>query len=154
MVRFTDRDAFLSWVKFHVRRRSIIRAMNEGKVEHLGGFTYLPILHDAGWVCRVTSTYGRTWIIAGTSMSKITILQAVPWRFWAGNKAINPLYSGDNPEEYKKIRHRLYFKENYKQISTQNRAGHSCQEDTNNEYTAKQRKKYSVFSRILRYFRR
>lgn len=154
MVRFVDKQDIINWIELHTTRRSVLRALKEGAVEFLGGFSQTSFnTRSPIWIVKVTSIFDRTWVIAIYTNGAITYLRVVPWIYWVGGKTNNTLYCGDNPEEYKKIRHRVYLKQNCKQTPSEHRTGHGGQEEVNNGYVAKQCKRNSIFSRILRYFK-
>ena len=139
MVRFTNRDDVLSWIKSHTSRRGVVRAIEEGRVEYLGGFRFVRELNGSGWICRATSEYDRTWLVACGTNGTLRYLNSVPWEHYVGGE--NHLYSGDNPKVYLGFRRLSYFKnrnkkkENYVQITKK------CKRD-------------SWIYQLLRYFRR
>lgn len=121
MVRFTNRNDALSWIKTHTSRRGVVRAIEEGRAEFLGGFRFIEAIDSSGWICRVTSEYGRVWIVACSTKGIVGYLDSVPWEHYVGGE--NPLYSGDNPREYRGLRRLSYFEHKHKQGPPQDRAG-------------------------------
>lgn len=106
MIKFIDRDSFIFWIKNHVSQRSIIRAIEEGTVEYLGGFSRTELTPQSPvWVCRITSIYNRVWIIASYTDGTVCHLDHIPWKYYAGGNSKNTLYSGDNPANYRKLRY-------------------------------------------------
>lgn len=130
MVNFIDRDSVLTWITFHSSRRGVIRAIEEGRVEHLGGFRYIKELGRSGWICRVTSEYGRVWIVACGTNGTLKYLKAVPWNHYVGSVGATPLYSGDNPKIYLGFRRLSYFEQKHKQTPSEHRTDHSCENDS------------------------
>lgn len=98
--RFINRDDVVVWIKTQTNRRSIRRAIDEGTVEFLGGFSALSSINLPGWICRITSIYNRVWFIGITSIGNLYYLDRVPWSSWIGYKSENPLYIGDQPNNY------------------------------------------------------
>jgi hypothetical protein len=88
------RDQLLNWIAEHVPTRAIRRALAEGTVEVLGGFSTSPPC----WIVRVTSVFKHRWDVSVTDRGEIKVLETVPWQLWVGGKT--PLYHGDNPEHY------------------------------------------------------
>jgi len=129
MVRFTNRNDVLSWIKTHTSRRGVVRAIEEGRAEYLGGFRYIQELNRSGWICRVTSEYGRVWVVACGTGGTLRYLNTVPWNHYVGSVGGTPLYSGDSPKEYLGFRRLSYFKNKRKQRLTQDRAGYSCEDN-------------------------
>ena len=98
MIRFINRDDIISWIKSHTTRRSVIRTIEEGAVEYLGGFSQVVSYIKAPiFICRITSIYNRTWIIGVYTNGAITYLNAVPWQFYVGGEST---YSPQNGLNY------------------------------------------------------
>lgn len=77
---------------------AIKRAIKEGTVVNLGGFTAIPTSGQPGWVLRVTSTHGRTWLLAITVEGRhyrASVLDAVPPTRSGGEG----VYAGDAGKE-------------------------------------------------------
>lgn len=127
MTHFTERKHLIKWVMQNCTRKSVVRAMDEGVVEHLGAFTKLRPWEQPGWILKVTSDTGKLWIVcvvqrpAFSKQGGFSIYITpnaelpepyVPWEHWYGGinlatKAewgVNPLYSGDNPSKYARLR--------------------------------------------------
>lgn len=111
-IHFQSRLHIVSWLEKNCPRKAIVRALNEGQVEFFGGFNPIPPTTHPGWIIRVTSVYGKTWyvaVIAYRDHYGIRILRDVPWGnwdsyFWDKTHRKGELYSGDNPEEYLKLK--------------------------------------------------
>jgi hypothetical protein len=88
--------------------RSMARAMTEGKVEFLGGFSEVPPEARPGWIVRITSVYKRMWImgvVPEEELHTISIkrLTDIPWEYWVGPTG-NRLYDGDDPNEAERLK--------------------------------------------------
>jgi len=98
------RDDLLATISKHCSRRAILRALDEGIVENLGGFD--PVSGMTGYLVKITSCYGKVWIVAllyerGSPRLHIRLLPEIPWSKWVGLKyPNNPLIRGDNPKHY------------------------------------------------------
>ena len=114
------KDDLITAIRNNVSRRAIIRALEEGTVENLGGFE--TIQEMSGYLVRVTSRYGREWIVGllyrrGMNKIHFKLLPEVPWEKWLGVQyPHSELINGDNP---------LMNRENYerKLDKTQGRPG-------------------------------
>ena len=127
MQHFTERKHLIRWIMQNCRRRSVVRAMDEGSVELLGAFTdSLGPYDSSGWIVKVTSgDTGKVWyveIVSNKGRYSIYLLvldmpngehvKDLPWERWSGvdpddtylveNR--NPLFDGDNPREYARKR--------------------------------------------------
>ncbi len=108
MIHFQSKNHLLMWLENNCPRRAVVRALLEGTVEYLGGFSKIPPTTQPGWITRVRSIHGKEWIVAVIAYQNrygIRILSEVPWRWWAGDHrygvaAIGTLFGGDFPEEY------------------------------------------------------
>ena len=112
MVHFQTRDHIISWLDRHCPRKAIVRAINEGKTELLGGFSNIPPSRKSGWVIRITSSYGRVWLVAITENTAKTdfaigLLKGVPWAHWCGDLMPGKLYRGDKPWLYQAIKEKI-----------------------------------------------
>ena len=88
--------------------RSLARAMTEGKVEFMGGFREAPPDSRPCWIIRVTSIYGRIWIMGVVPDEVrhsfiVRRLESIPWACWVGPTG-NPLHDGDKPDEAIQLR--------------------------------------------------
>lgn len=107
---FRSRDHLIRHVAKCPLRPSICRAIDDpyGKVELLGGFKIVPPGDRPGFILAVTSQYKRTWFVAAVIPKQgfkpvVRVIDEVPWGYWVGDEgAKNPLYAGDNPNEYEK----------------------------------------------------
>lgn len=111
-VHFQSRLHIISWLEKTCPRKAIVRALSEGQVEFFGGFNPVPPTTDPGWIMRVTSVYDKTWyvaVIAYRDHYGIRILKDIFWGNWIGIGLWGDgfkihLFSGDHPEDYKKLR--------------------------------------------------
>lgn len=116
MIYFRSKENIIDWLIDNCPRRPIVRALEQGKIEYLGGFSLIPPSTLPGWILKVMSIYGGKWIIAVLAndikhIYEIRIIKSVPWKNWVGtDRLFNhkkfriKLFSGDNPELYKEFR--------------------------------------------------
>jgi len=104
MIHFQNKNHLLSWLEKKCPRKGIVRALRDGTVEHLGGFSRIPPTSHPGWIVRVTSIHGKEFIVAVIAYQLrygIRVLSEVPWLCWAGDCGGSPnLMNGDQPSEY------------------------------------------------------
>jgi len=105
MIHFQSKTHIILWLEKNCPRQAIVRALHEGEVEFLGGFSPVPPTSHPGWIIRVTSVHGKIWyvaVIAYQNRYGIRILKDVPWQYWTGNSEGKPgsLYNGDDPVLY------------------------------------------------------
>jgi hypothetical protein len=108
-----NREQLLSLVAKRIVYVYIKRAIQDGPVEHLGGFS--PVFPDdihKGWIVKITTRTKRVLYVAVTADDlercyKIELIEEVCWRNWCGDQCYNnvlyknnKLFTGDNPEEY------------------------------------------------------
>lgn len=111
-IHFQDRTHIMLWLESNCPRPSIVRALSEGSIEFFGGFNPVPPTKHPGWIVRVTSIHDKIWYIAIIVYQQrfgIRVLKDVPWgdwdsHFWDNTHRKGELYSGDHPEEYKKLK--------------------------------------------------
>lgn len=115
MVHFQTRDHIIAWLEKHCPRKSIVRAINEGTTELLGGFSQIPPSNRSGWIIRVTSVPGRVWLVAVSPNKsqtdyEIRLPKEVPWKFWCGHLvsswAASHTCCGDKPWLYGSLKER------------------------------------------------
>lgn len=149
MVRFTNKNDVLAWIKSHTSRRGVVRAIEESRVEYLGGFRFIHELNGSGWICRITSEYGRVWVVACGTAGTLKYLNTVPWTHYVGGVGGNSLYSGDNPKDYTGFRRLSYFEHKHKQRSPQDRAGKTSENhSTTNNTPLDAAKSVPMFTRF------
>jgi len=102
----------LTLVRLYAPSRACERAIDEDRVEFLGGF--LPKGNDPHWIVRIKSVHGRTWIIK-VSVDQETMTYGVhqieesdiKWSDWDGDKHTrSPLYCGSLPHVYQEKKNR------------------------------------------------
>jgi len=103
------RQQLLSWLGKNIDDVVLQLVLESGDVEVLGGFRPLPTSHNGGWL--VVMTYrGNTHLVAVAEdrkhLGRFYWFRApyVPWQYWQGNETNNPLFQGDRPDEYRKMR--------------------------------------------------
>lgn len=116
MIHFQTENDIIDWLIDNCPRPAIVRALEQGKVEYLGGFNPIPPSALPGWILKITSIYETQWNVAVlaneiTHRYEIRIIKSVPWKNWVGTDHLNnhkkfriKLFSGDNPELYKEHR--------------------------------------------------
>ena len=102
MVHFQTKNHLLMWLEKNCPRKSIVRALRDETVEHLGGFSKIPPTSHPGWIVRVTSIHDKEFIVAVIAYQSrygIRVLSEVPWRYWCGQQGEveSSLINGDNP---------------------------------------------------------
>ena len=104
MVHFQTKNHLLMWLEKNCPRNSLLRIMEDGTVEHLGGFSKIPPTSHPGWVVKLESRHGKivlVAIIAYRDRYGIRILSEIPWRYWCGDRNGNRnLINGDSPYLY------------------------------------------------------
>lgn len=110
-IHFQSKTHIILWLESNCPRPAIVRALYEGQVEFFGGFSPIPPTTHPGWILRTTSAHGKiryVAIIVYQQRFGIRVLKDVPWGDWVGafcNSGFRvQLYSGDDPEEYKKLK--------------------------------------------------
>lgn len=116
MIHFQNKNHILMWLEKNCSRKAICRALQEGKIEFLGGFKPIPPTSYPGWIVQVTSVFGKVWCIAVIAYQDrygIRVLEDVPWNKWVGSTAKNRtiLMNGDHPEKYWELRHEILLHE-------------------------------------------
>ena len=63
--------------------RAAQRAIREGRITLLGGFHCIPPFGEPGFICHVTSRYGRTWFLALVRQEdrsfRGSYIENIPW---------------------------------------------------------------------------
>jgi len=109
MIHFQSKENMVDWLINNCPRPAIVRALEQGRVEFLGGFKLIPPSTLPGWILQVNSIYGKCWNIAVLAndikhIYEIRIMKSVPWKNWIGTNSHNKLFCGDNPETYKELK--------------------------------------------------
>ena len=102
-----NRNDLIKYVTDHAPYRAVERALLEGQVENYGGFVHILFRKGLlGWVVKVTSKTGKIWLLAIPVANRpIGVINKVFWQYWIGDiSSNNNLYTGDNPETYRKER--------------------------------------------------
>lgn len=85
-------------------RRSVVRAIEEGSFEVLGGFDPIPSSTNSGWIVKVTSKHGKVWYVAcvaySGTMYSVRLVKHVLWENWVGEGVGRSLLGGDRPTTY------------------------------------------------------
>ena len=114
MIHFQSRTHLILWLENNCIRKAIVRALYEGQVEFFGGFDPISPTTHPGWMLGVRSAHGKIWYVAVICYGHrygVRILRDVFWGDWVGTSFWDgdigfraQLYSGDNPDEYLKLR--------------------------------------------------
>jgi hypothetical protein len=107
MQHFRNRNDLVEWLETQPLRGTIARALQEGTTEVVGGFYLIPPTNLSGWIVKVTSIHKRIWNLAIVISGKkygIHVVNEIPWKYWSGGNTINTLYTGDNPDEYRRLK--------------------------------------------------
>jgi hypothetical protein len=111
------RDDLLNFLSSSVHRRSMHRALNEGNVEVLGGFSRIPPRDESGWCVRASSPDSYYWYEFGVTAGQggiyrvwnLTPNGGIPWKYYVGWQPAyqyNVLMTGDDPGYYlERMRH-------------------------------------------------
>ena len=108
MIHFQSKNCIIDWLIDNCPRPAIVRALEQGRVEFLGGFNPIPPPTLPGWILKVTSLYNKQWNVAILADDvghryEIRIIKFIPWECWMGELK-EPLFCGDNPELYKELK--------------------------------------------------
>lgn len=118
MIHINSKDSLLKYIEDYCPRKAIVRALlQDGSAELLGGFSPIPPTDRSGWIVRVRSRFGKTWLVVVIPIRKridyeIRIIKEVPWANWVGtwgpymDSMIGSLYYGDRPWVYKTLHER------------------------------------------------
>jgi len=105
---FHSRQHLIQWLQDNLTDRVLQNLLQGGgKLELFGGFSPLPNSSLSGWIVALTSyqTGQGHYICIGadeeTGQCRWWQTEEVDWMCWDGDKAANPLYCGDNPENYR-----------------------------------------------------
>jgi hypothetical protein len=90
--------------------RSVRRAVNEGRIEYLGGFEKLPSC-DKAFVARATSPISEKNFYLAVEDKAVWLIQEPSWKYWVGDESDNPLYQGDRPQIYRVLKKNVFVKE-------------------------------------------
>jgi len=116
MIHFRSKENVINWLIDNCPRPAIKRALVDGRIEFLGGFDPIPPSILPGWIVKATSIYGKkNWYVAILANDikhyyEIRIIKSVPWKNWVGttfwddNDFRVPLFSGDNPKVYRRLK--------------------------------------------------
>lgn len=113
MNHWTTVDQIVDWLRGTHLRRAVLRALENGSVELLGGFSSIPPGTSPGLIVRVTSRHGTRYNVAIQPFvpcgTYARCVPRVPWENWVGDPERNPptIYDGDRPQKYAEKRRRL-----------------------------------------------
>lgn len=115
MIHLQSKENIIDWLIDNCPRPAIVRALDHGKIEFLGGFNPISPSTLPGWIIKVTSLHDKQWNVAILANDtkhcyEIRIIKTIPWKnwvgtdFWSDNSFRIKLFSGDNPILYKELR--------------------------------------------------
>ena len=115
MTHFITKEDLLQWLEKNCTRKAVVRALQEGLVEHLGAFSKLGPNGNPGWIVQVTSAVSPVcaWNVEIVPEHKrygifIKVAIDTPWEYWDGpghwNETLNLLWAGDYPIKYARLR--------------------------------------------------
>jgi hypothetical protein len=112
---FINANHIIQWLSKQPLRRCVLRALENGKVELLGGFKSIPPGSDPGFIVLVNSyprngCPGGRWVVAVVCRQNTNVyarvIPNIPWDQWDGKIDRKTIYDGDNPSAYAKERDR------------------------------------------------
>jgi len=104
---FRSRTDMIEWLIANCPRPGIVRALQNNKVEFLGGFRPIPPSDLPGWIFKIKDK--NVCILANDKKHKyeIRIVKRVPWENWCGEfhglTLIGGLSCGDKPLENRRL---------------------------------------------------
>ena len=109
MIHFTQKTELILWLDGHAPSRTIRRAIWNGSLELLGGFSKIPPSNYPGWIIKLTTRYGKKYLVAiicnyDKLKQYCMIIDSVPWELWDGKPGRKSIYEGDNPEKYMRLK--------------------------------------------------
>ncbi len=113
MNHWTTVDQIVNWLRGTHLRRAVLRALEDGSVELLGGFSLIPPGNSPGLIVRVTSRHGIRYNVAIQPFvpcgTYARCVPRVPWENWVGDPKRSPptIYDGDDPIRYAEKRNRV-----------------------------------------------
>ena len=111
---FQSRTDMILWLTEQCPRPNIVRALEAGDVEFLGGFDLIPPSNMSGWIFKIrphpVATQTRNVCILCNEPKRkyeIRIVKRIPWENWCGMfhgvLMKDSLQSGDKPLLYKEL---------------------------------------------------
>lgn len=105
------REQLLAWICQHTYSPATKRLLTTGcDMEVLGSFASVGIVERPGWVVKIVSPSKKKWYVIVFVCDRVYRLHVpygnynVPWEHWDGDKSKNKLYTGDNPDIYRRLR--------------------------------------------------
>lgn len=105
ITRIRTRSELLWYVAEHAPSGACRRAVVEGEVVVLGGFTPIQPWGEPGWIVKVVSVHGKMWLVAVTihvrnHHYRVGVIEKIPWDKWLGFRGFTFVYDliqGDIP---------------------------------------------------------
>jgi len=113
MKKIRSRESLINFILDSRISRSIHRAILEGTVEYLGGFSHIPPSNDPGWILRcnspITKKHWNVAVVARDASANyvVRIVPKLPWQWWVGDCGNPQLYRGDRPDKYANLRREI-----------------------------------------------
>lgn len=101
-----NKHELIRWLENNIplRYASIHRHFRRGSsLEFLGGFKQIPPGNNPGWIFWLKDKYILA-IISYQLELRFCMLDKIPWQYYENSN--RPLYRGDFPEKYKKLKNR------------------------------------------------
>jgi len=102
-------EQLIEWLENHITNPIHVWSIENDSYEVLGFFEHNNIKGFAGFKIKLTSKHHVDYYFIitvynfGRSHSYLLISKP-QWRFWNPNDNTNPLFMGDNPEKYRRLR--------------------------------------------------
>jgi hypothetical protein len=107
MEHFRTINNALTWLDQHTSGRRH-RALSDGKVEWLGGFSHIPPSYGPGWIVRCISSKGFKYdtaiVLRKLQRPAVYGVVKIPWKYWNESNSVNPLFCGHRPKLYLRIK--------------------------------------------------
>jgi hypothetical protein len=118
LTHFLYATDMIRWLRKQPLRRAVLRALDQGTVELLGGFRRIPPGSSPGFILKVVSKHGTIYTVAIKPRNRsewyaYCMIEPIPWTDWDGREGRTPptLYEGDYPDVYAQNREAAKAKE-------------------------------------------
>lgn len=100
MIHFRNKDDLLNYLEQYTTGRTK-RFIESGKnVELIGGFSHISPTNKPGWIFRLKSN----WYV-GITIERKFYKTKPQWQYWDGDESDNPMYQGDRPKLYRRLKY-------------------------------------------------
>lgn len=108
MTHIRTRNELMEFLEDNAPSPSVARAMQNGSTLLLGAFGKMSYTGKLCWIVQVTSTHNKTWYIAilegFTHNFRCHFINEPSWRYWIGDVNDGELNTGDDPEEFRRLK--------------------------------------------------